>query len=174
MTSSPSVRAHRSVWPIAGFGKYCFCICPLTTEALTTKTIVTTPPAGPLRSVVVAAFQASAVTQTTVHFKTTKAAALIKVSSIPTLDPAFAVFGAFMSSAAASSQRPSVQNISTGRGSISFPTVASLLLQPTVVPNRRALLPSSRVDNGATPSPRYAFSSTGHYSGAFESVSFKD
>ena len=43
-----------------------------------------------------------------------------------------------------------------------------------MVTSRPALFPSPHVDTGAVPSPRYASTSTGQYSGAFDSVSSKD
>ena len=43
-----------------------------------------------------------------------------------------------------------------------------------VVTSRPALLPSQHVDTGDVPSARYASTSIGQYSGAFDSVSSKD
>ena len=68
-------------------------------------TTVTTPAARPEQLVVVATFQASAVTQTTPQFKTTEPAALINVSLGQTVKSPFAVP---VSSAAAVSQRLSL------------------------------------------------------------------
>ena len=147
---------------------------PSTTETSTTATTVTTPAPGPVQPVVVAASQASAVTQTTPQFKTTEAAALVEVSLALTLDSAFDVPGDPVSSAAAISQRPPVQAPSASARNVSFPTVASVLIPPPVVSSRPALIPSPFVDTGAAPSQRYASTSTSQYSGAFESVSSKD
>ena len=79
-----------------------------------------------------------------------------------------------MSSESAILQRPSVQTTSTITGRVSVPTLAFVLLQHMVVTSRPALLLSLLVDTAAAPSPSYASTQTGHYSGAFNSVSSKN
>ena len=160
--------------PSSASANTAFASAPSTTKTLTTTTTVTTPTAESAQPVVVAASQESVVTQTTMQFKTTEAATLVEVFSAPKIDPPFAVPETPMLSDAAISQRPSVQATSTGTINLSFPTLASVPLQPTVMPSRPALLPSPHVDTGAVPSPPFASTSTKQYSGAFDSVSSQE